>query len=133
VGYRWLVTVILAVHFAYLAYVALGGFLAVRWPRAFWPHLVAAIWGVLVVGVPLDCPLTWAENWARRRAGEPGVTTGFIDRYIEGVLYPERFSALLRVLLAVCVLGSWLWAYRRWVNGRRRAPRRGVPASRPRS
>jgi hypothetical protein len=126
-GYRWLVTVILAAHFAFLAYVVVGGFLAVRWPAAFWPHLGAAIWGVLVVGVPLDCPLTRAENWARRRAGEPGLTRGFIDRYFDGVLYPERFTGLLRGLVALCVLGSWLWAYRRWVNGRRPAPRQGVP------
>jgi hypothetical protein len=126
-GYRWLVMVILAVHFAFLAYVMFGGFLALRWPAAFWPHLGAAVWGVLVVGVPLNCPLTWAEGWARRRAGEPALTRGFIDRYFEGVLYPERLTGLVRVLVAFCVLGSWLWAYRRWVGRPRPAPRPGVP------
>jgi hypothetical protein len=111
VGYRVLVTAILTVHFAYLAYVILGGFLAWRWPRAFWPHLVAAAWGLAVVGIPLTCPLTTAENWARRRAGSTALTKGFIDRYIEGVLYPERYTRLLQVLVAVLVLGSWLGAF----------------------
>ncbi len=113
-GYRLLVTVILAAHFAFLAYVVLGGLLAVRWPRAFWPHLVAAGWGLAVVTAALTCPLTYAEAWARRHAGEGAVTRGFIDRYIEGVLYPERYTNLLRVLVAVVVLGSWTWAFARW-------------------
>ena len=43
-GYEWLVTLVLALHFAYVAYVVVGGFLAWRWPRAIWPHLVACAW-----------------------------------------------------------------------------------------
>lgn len=118
-GYRVLTTLVLVTHFAYLAYVVLGGFLAWRWPRAIWPHLVAAGWGLAVVGVPLDCPLTWVEDWARRRAGESGLTQGFVDRYIEGVLYPERYTVLLQVLAAVAVVGSWTGVFLR-----RRARRR---------
>jgi hypothetical protein len=110
-GYRTLATAILAVHFGYLAYVVLGGFLAWRWPRAIWPHLAAAAWGLAVVGTPLTCPLTVAENWARRRAGEAAFSGGFIDRYIEGVLYPERFTRALQVTVGVLVVGSWLGAY----------------------
>jgi hypothetical protein len=94
--------------------VALGGFLAVRWPAAFWPHAAAALWGLLVVTVPLNCPLTWAENWARRRGGQPALTEGFIDRYITGVLYPARYTVLMRVLVAVVVLASWSIALLRW-------------------
>jgi hypothetical protein len=120
---RYLVTVILTVHFAYLAYVIFGGFLAWRWPRAFWPHLAAAAWGLAVVGIPLTCPLTTAEGWARRRAGQAGVTRGFIDRYIEGVLYPERYTVVLQVGVGVVVIGSWIGAYVCW---RRRRPQSTV-------
>src|SRR5689334_12309705 len=98
--YRTLVSVILVVHFGYLAYVLFGGFLAWRWPRAFWPHLAAAAWGVSVVTLPLTCPLTMAENWARQRAGEQP-SPGFIDHYIEGVLYPARYTHLLQVVVGV--------------------------------
>jgi hypothetical protein len=114
VVYKVLATTVLTLHFCYLAYVILGGFLAWRWPRAFWPHLAAAAWGLAVVGVPLTCPLTYVENWARLRAGESGLTQGFVDRYIEGALYPERFTRLLQVGVAVMVLGSWLGAYVRY-------------------
>ncbi|GAA1028958.1 DUF2784 domain-containing protein [Virgisporangium ochraceum] len=106
-----LVTVILVVHFGYLAFVVVGGFLAWRWPRMFWVHLAAAAWGLAVVGIPLTCPLTTAENWARREAGQTEQTAGFIDRYIEGVLYPERYTLPLQVLVGVTVVGSWVGAY----------------------
>ena len=118
-GYRALVTVILVAHFGYLAYVVLGGLLAVRWPWAFWPHLAAVTWGLLLAVFSLNCPLTWAEDQARRRAGEGGLTRGFIDRYVEGVLYPERYTRLLQGLVAVVVAASWAWAFARW--RRRRA------------
>ena len=120
-GYPALVTTILVVHFAYLGYVVLGGFLAWRWPRAFWPHLAAGAWGLAVVSVPLTCPLTAAEQWARHRAGETGRIDGFIDRYIESVLYPERYTVALQIAAGVLVLGSWLGALLLW--RRRRAVR----------
>jgi len=112
-GYRALVSVILTAHFAFVGYVVLGGFLAWRWPWAIAPHLAAAGWGFAVVAFNLNCPLTYAEDWARRRAGQPGLTQGFMDRYIEGVLYPERYTNLLRILVAVMVLVSWIGAYLR--------------------
>jgi hypothetical protein len=119
-GYRLLVTGILVVHFAFLAYVVFGGLPAIRWPKAFWPHLVAATWGLLIVTVGMTCPLTAAEDWARQRAGEGALSRGFIDRYIEGVLYPARYTNALRVLVALVIVGSWLLAYRRYI-GRIRA------------
>jgi hypothetical protein len=106
--------VILALHFAYLAYVVLGGFLAWRWPRAIWPHLVALGWGVLIVLGLVDCPLTWAEDWARQRAGDAALTSGFVDRYLENVIYPPQYVHQARALVALVVLVSWVGAYLRW-------------------
>lgn len=107
-GYRVLAVAVLAVHFAYLGYVVLGGFLAWRWPRTVWAHLVAVGWGVALIALGLDCPLTQAEDWARRRAGQPALTTGFVDQYIEGTLYPSRFTPVVQALTGILVIGSWL-------------------------
>lgn len=129
-GYRLLTTLILTVHFGYLAYLVLGGFLAWRWPRTIWLHVAAACWGATIVGADLlagglTCPLTYAEDWSRRRAGEVGLTTGFIDRYLEGVVYPERYAAVAQALAGTAVLASWLgYAVRR-----RRARRAGRAAA----
>jgi len=115
VGYRLLVPTILVVHFAFLAYVVFGGFLAWRWRAAIWPHLAAAAWGLLIVFNAVDCPLTWAENWARRRAGDRGYDQGFIDTYVTGVLYRARYLTQMRLLVAAVVLVSWVgwWYWRR--------------------
>jgi hypothetical protein len=126
VGYHAVITCVLAVHFLALAYIVFGGFLSWRWPRAFWPHLVAAVWGVLVIAW-LDCPLTWAENWARRKAGEQVLTSGFIDRYIENVVYPERYVNEVRALCALVVVVSWVGGYLLW---RKRASKRGAETAR---
>jgi Protein of Unknown function (DUF2784) len=121
-GYRLLATAVLLLHGGYLAYVVVGGFLAWRWPRTLWLHLVAAGWGIAVVVGQLTCPLTQAEDWARRRAGEGGLSRGFIDRYVEGVLYPERFAGLMQALAATAVAVSWLGLF---VRHRARRSRRG--------
>jgi len=121
VGYRLLTTLILALHFAFLAFVVFGGFLAWHWPRVIWLHLAAAAWGFAVVVGRLRCPLTDAEDWSRRRAGGAGVTTGFIDRYIEGVLYPERYAVLMQALAAMVVVISWAGGYALYRRRRARA------------
>lgn len=113
-GYRWLITLALAAHFAFLAFMLLGGFLAWRWPRAIWAHLAACAWGVAIIAFHLDCPLTFVENWARRRAGERGLTQGFVDRYLDNVIYPERYVNLVRLGVVLLVVASWLGAYLRW-------------------
>lgn len=102
-------------HLAYLVFVAVGGLLAWRWRALLWLHLAAVAWalGILVVGQ--DCPLTELQRWAEGRAGQPADGRGFVDRYVEGVVYPERFTTALRVLVGVLVLAGWvgLWVQRR--------------------
>jgi hypothetical protein len=117
VGYRLLTTLILTVHFGYLAYLVLGGFLAWRWPRTIWAHAVAVAWAAVIVAADLlagglVCPLTYAEDWSRQRAGEAALTAGFIDRYLEGVVYPERFAGWAQAAVAGAVVASWV-GYRR--------------------
>jgi hypothetical protein len=121
VAYQVLTSAVLGAHFAYLAYVVFGGFLAWRWPRLFWPHLAAAIWAVALITARLTCPLTVAEEWSRRQAGQ-AATRGFVDRYIEGVLYPERYTGLMQALATLVVLGSWVGLYLRWRRSRRAGP-----------
>jgi Protein of Unknown function (DUF2784) len=122
-GRGFLVTVVLGLHFAYLAYLVIGGFFAWRWPKAIWPHLVACAWGVLIVAGRVDCPLTWAEDRARRWAGQAPLTQGFVDRYLDNVIYPERFVNLVRLGVALVIGASWLGAY---LLARRRARTRRV-------
>src|SRR5258706_8538432 len=118
--YGWLVDVILALHFGYIAFLVLGGFLAWRWAKVFWLHLAACIWAVLIVLEWVDCPLTAAENWARQKAGQAPLTAGFIDRYLTNVVYPPQYINEVRLLVALVVVVAWIGAFRLW--RRRQAP-----------
>jgi Protein of Unknown function (DUF2784) len=119
VAYRLLTNTIIVVHFAFVGYVVLGGFLAWRWGWAIVPHAMAAAWGAMVVTLSLNCPLTAAENWSRERAGEGPLSRGFIDRYLTGVIYPARYLHQVQILAASVVLVSWVGVALRWQAQRR--------------
>jgi Protein of Unknown function (DUF2784) len=119
VAYRLLTNVIIVVHFAFVGYVVLGGFLAWRWGWTIVPHAIAAAWGLLVVTASLNCPLTAAENWSRERTGEGPLSRGFIDRYLTGVIYPARYLHQVQLFAAALVLVSWVGVGLRWQAQRR--------------
>jgi Protein of Unknown function (DUF2784) len=124
-GYQLLTKLIIGLHFLFLLYVVFGGFLAWRWPRMIWPHLAAAVWGAgIAVGV-LECPLTAAENWARTQAGAEAPAAGFIDRFVEGVIYPQQYTGRLQGLAAAVILASWLGVYASYRRRRELAATRG--------
>jgi hypothetical protein len=108
VGFRVLTALAIAAHFAYLAYVLAGGFLAWRWRRTIWVHALAVAWIVIIVVFRLVCPLTVLEHWSRRAAGEAGPFAGFIDRYVAGVLFPAQYEPVAYAMLLTVVLVSWI-------------------------
>ena len=95
-------------HFAFLAYIALGGFLAWRRPWLLVPHVIAVLWVTLTVTVGLVCPLTTWEDAARRAAGGQGIPRGFIDTYLTGVVYPQEHLVAAQLLVAGLVVTSWV-------------------------
>ena len=128
-AYRILADVVMLLHFAFIVYVVTGGFLAWLWPRTIIPHLFAAGWGLVLIAFALTCPLTPLENWFRRLGGEDQlVPGGFIDHYIEGVIYPARHAGTLRALAALAVLVSWVGLCLIWRH-RRAALRSGVESA----
>lgn len=121
--YRALADVVVVVHLAFLVFVAVGGLLAWRWPGLLWLHVPALVWGLLSITVGLSCPLTSVEKHLRHAAGEEGYAGGFVDRYVEDVVYPGELTALLRaVAAAVVAVGYAVLVVRR---RRHRAPALG--------
>jgi Protein of Unknown function (DUF2784) len=113
-GYRVLAETTMVVHFTVLVYLLLGGFLAWRRPAAIWPHMLMAAWGLTSTVFVWPCPLTMLENWSRRKAGESGLRTGFIDTYLTGVVYPERYTTQIQIGVGVVVVLSWISAFLCW-------------------
>lgn len=121
-GYRWLAEATVALHFAFIVFVVLGGFLVVRDARFAWVHLPAVAWVAWLEFTGAICPLTPLENLFRTRAGEAGYAGGFIDRYIVPIIYPAGLTPQIQVALGIAVValnvGVYAWAWRR--------PRRGA-------
>ncbi len=107
-AYSAVADLVVIVHFGFMAFVALGGFLAWRWRWLIWSHVAAVMWAVGSVTVGYDCPLTPLEKQLRRWAGEGAYAGGFVDRYIEDVVYPERYTSLVQVAIAAAVLVAWV-------------------------
>lgn len=123
--YRALADATMLLHFAFIAFVVLGGLFALRWRRMMWLHLPAAVWGVLIELFGWVCPLTPLENHFRRLGGEGGYAGGFVERYLEPVIYPPGLSAPTQLVLAGVVVLVNVVVY--WLVFRRRAPRSSTP------
>jgi Protein of Unknown function (DUF2784) len=106
---RLLAELTMAVHFAVLAFIVLGAFLAWRWPRLLLVHLPFALWGLAIATLNFPCPLTTLEDALRDREHQ-----SFVERYLDGVLYPDQYLLLSRVLAAALVLTAYTGAIIRW-------------------
>ncbi|HEX5085878.1 MAG TPA: DUF2784 domain-containing protein [Blastocatellia bacterium] len=109
--YRALADFVVLIHMAFVLFVAIGGLLVFKWRRVAWFHIPAALWGALIEFAGWVCPLTPLENWLRRRGGEAGYQTGFIEHYILPLIYPAPLSRGLQVVLGLLVLGFNLAIY----------------------
>lgn len=130
--YTSVVVAVMVAHFAFLAYLVIGGFLALRWPRSIWLHAAAVAWAIGSLGWHFPCPLTWLERWARAHAGLAALPPGgFIDHYLTGVLYPAGFVWVVRALAFLAVAGSWaVFAATRPRRGHRNVRSRAVTSTR---
>ncbi len=106
--YGILADAVMVLHLAFILFVATGALLAVRWPSLVWAHVPALAWAVGTVLIGFECPLTHLENALRRLSGAEGYDGGFVDRYIENVVYPEEYTLVLRALAAAAIVAGYV-------------------------
>jgi hypothetical protein len=96
-----------------LALIAVGGALGWGWVRLFWWRVLhLAAMGFVAVGAVVGwiCPLTVWEDALRRRAGETGYGTGFVQYWLERVLYhdwPDWVFTVLYLAVFGAILAVW--------------------------
>lgn len=121
--YRLLADAVLLVHFAVVVFVV-GGLVfvlagstrhwrGVRSPLFRVVHLAAV--GVVVVQAWLGefCPLTVLESWLREQAGGAAYTAGFIQHWVQRVLYYEApfwVFTLVYTVFGLLVVAAW-WRF----------------------
>lgn len=110
----WLADLVVIAHGLFIVFVVAGGLLALRWPRAAWVHLPAAVWGVLIEWAGWICPLTPLENTLRRAAGQAGYSGGFVERYLLPLIYPAGLTPAVQLWLGLVVLVVNVAIYALW-------------------
>jgi hypothetical protein len=122
-AYTALADAVLLLHLAVVLFV-IGGLAAVlvgnvrgwRWVngRAFRAlHLLAIVFVALQAWLGQACPLTTLENWLRRRDGGSGYSGGFVEHWVQWLLYyeaPAWVFALCYTLFALAVAAAW-WRF----------------------
>jgi hypothetical protein len=102
--YKVIADAIVIIHLLFIAFVIFGGLLVIRWPKAAFVHLPAAIWGAVVEIFSWICPLTPLENHFRDLAGQSLYGGDFVVRYLIPVIYPVNLTTSIQKVLGVLVI-----------------------------
>jgi len=104
---------VLVVHFAFIAFVVLGGLLVIRYHWLAWVHVPAAAWGAWVEISGRICPLTTLENALRLDAGLDGYRDSFVEHHLLPVIYPGELTRSIQLALAalVVLVNAGLYGY----------------------
>ena len=100
---RLLADGVVVFHLAFIAFAFAGGLLVLRWRRVMALHLPAVAWATLVEVMHWRCPLTPLENHFRHRGGQAGYEGGFVEHYLEPVLYPSGLTPRIQVMIGCAV------------------------------
>lgn len=113
-----LAAAVVATHAAYLIYQMCGGLLGLRDRRWLWPHIAAVTWGVLIVAVQGNCPVTRLEKWLHVQAGDPPYSGSFLDHYVFGRYLPDGSQPWVYGLHLVVIVLCYVLVGRAWMGAR---------------
>ena len=118
--YRVLADAVLVAHVGIVLFVVAGFVLVVagnvrqwRWVNHLWfrlAHLAAIAVVVAESWIGITCPLTTLEMWLRTRAGVSTYSEGFVEYWLQRVLYydaPPWVFTLGYTLFGLLVAATW--------------------------
>lgn len=95
---------VLFLHFAFVLFAILGGFLALTDLRWMWIHVPAVLWSSIVNFAAWTCPLTPLEKSLRVKAGGAEYEGGFVTHYLGPLVYPGGMPRRLELTAAVSIV-----------------------------
>jgi hypothetical protein len=101
---RLLADAVLTIHLAFIAFVVIGGFLALRWRGLAWLHVPAAFWGAAIEFGGWVCPLTPMEQRLRAASNGQTYSGGFVEYYLVPLIYPPGLTRPAQIFLGTLVL-----------------------------
>ncbi len=108
------------VHLSFILFVIFGGLLVFRWPGIAFVQIPAVAWGMVLGINNWICPLTPLEQNLRLAAGEEGYTGGFIEHYLNPLIYPDGLTQEIQWMLTAIVLLVNVTIYASWLIKRRK-------------
>jgi hypothetical protein len=102
--YRVTAEAVLLLHLAFIVFALLGAAIAMRWRWLIIIHVPAAVWGFFVELTGRVCPLTYAENYLRIKAGQSEYAESFIEHYLLAIVYPAGLTREVQLVLAAIVV-----------------------------
>lgn len=118
VVFRMLAIFFPLLHLAFILWVIFGA-LFTRGRRLLTGlHLGTLAYGFVIEILPVGCPLTSAEQWARQGAGLAPYPGDFLTHYLEQIIYPDvPYLWLIAGAAAVCIVNLAIYL-RRWIGHR---------------
>jgi hypothetical protein len=87
--------VVAVLHLAYMAYMVVGGFLALRRFAWIYPHIVSTLYSVYVTVTSFTCPATRLEKALLERGGRTPYEESFTAHYLRDTLYPGQYETIV--------------------------------------
>ncbi|MBU0965514.1 MAG: DUF2784 domain-containing protein [Proteobacteria bacterium] len=122
--FRLTADLLVIVHLLFIIFVVTGGYLVLKWPRLMFLHIPAAAWGALIEFEGWICPLTPLEQHLRRAGGQSVYSGGFVQHYVEPIVYPAGLTREMQILFGIAVVAINLLAYGWRLIGLKRDERR---------
>lgn len=101
---RFAADTLVALHFAFIAFVIAGGLLTLKHRAWSIVHLPAVAWAAWTEFTATVCPLTPWENAFRTEAGDAGYTGSFVEHYIVPLIYPQGLTPQAQMGLGVAIV-----------------------------
>ncbi len=95
---------VLLFHFAFVLFAVFGGIAVFFKRRIAWFHIPAVLWSSIVNLCSWICPLTPLENYFRSLAGDAGYGGGFVQHYIESLVYPEGMPRNFELIAGISII-----------------------------
>ncbi len=122
--FRMLAILLPLLHLGFILWVIFGALLTRGRRILTGLHLGTLAYGFLIEILPVGCPLTSAEQWARQGAGMAPYPGDFLTHYLELIIYPDvSYGWLIVGAAAVCAVNLAVYV-RRW-GSQRKQKRRG--------
>lgn len=94
----------LVLHLLFIIFAVFGGLLVLWRLWIAFIHIPFAIWASVVNVASWICPLTPLEVKFRLAAGQVGYEGGFIEHYIEPLIYIQGMTRTVEIILGVSVV-----------------------------